>query len=492
MSENSDSGSDDARITNGKAGDDDVCRDFMRNVCRRGKRCKYSHPNSGGAGGENSSDMGSSSKPEPTFCHDFQNTGCHRPTCKFLHCTREEEEHFHQTGQLPQRLHQNGPQSGNSSNNNNNHSDIPVCRDYMKGECKRGAKCKYRHLNNDFHHHDGDSCSASSRNDGHGGVGRPDLGHRPHDLRGDLRGPHHPNDQRPSHNHHGSFNNFDDHFDKFDRFEYSHSGPDGPQLKRRRVDMDGYNGNAGSGGSNSGSYESRYGLGGPSLRPVSYQYQVLEEENTALRRRVEDLKKQVADLTATNEVLLEQNARMRVSKSAAVNAVHMQASQALGPPPVTLSLAAMGQAATLQASALSAHLNPNLSQQIALNSDMATQHALQSAAHRMAREIQQQQQQQHQASQNNRVQGGPQNPNMGVPLTLNPTVTLNPSLASLSLPQNNLVAVSLPSLVSSLQGVGHPGCSMAQNFCPPSNPLVSYPIMSQDMRCAVAPSSMAH
>ena len=28
-----------------RSNDDRVCRDYLRNVCRRGKRCKYMHPN---------------------------------------------------------------------------------------------------------------------------------------------------------------------------------------------------------------------------------------------------------------------------------------------------------------------------------------------------------------------------------------------------------------------------------------------------------------
>lgn len=35
--------------TNATNGDkESICRDFMRNVCTRGKRCKYSHPESKG------------------------------------------------------------------------------------------------------------------------------------------------------------------------------------------------------------------------------------------------------------------------------------------------------------------------------------------------------------------------------------------------------------------------------------------------------------
>jgi hypothetical protein len=36
------------------------------------------------------------------FCHDFQNKGsCGRSTCKFLHCSRVEEEEFRASGYLP-------------------------------------------------------------------------------------------------------------------------------------------------------------------------------------------------------------------------------------------------------------------------------------------------------------------------------------------------------------------------------------------------------
>lgn len=472
MSVNSDSGSDDVRQTTIANGDEDVCRDFLRNVCRRGKRCKYRHPS-----GESGIDMGATSKPEPTFCHDFQNTGCHRPTCKFLHCTREEEEHYHQTGQLPQRLQQQQQQQqpaqpgmggANCGGHNTGHSEIPVCRDYMKGECKRGVKCKYRHLgNNDY------DCD----------VSRADSHQPPPPHRSDMR--QHPSDLRNNHNH--NYNSYDDGYDKFERYEYGqghgpcHDGPPGA-LKRRRMDMDGYGGGGGG-----GAYESRFGPGLGGARPVSYQYQVLEEENAALRRRVEELKKQVADLTATNEVLLEQNARLRVSKTTTVNTVQVPVSQTLSPT-VTLGLTGMGQAAALQAQAatLGAHLNSSLTQQIALNSDMATQHALQSAAQRMAREIHQQQQQQVAAAAAAVAATTPSRPQPGAPPNLG-APTMNPPLASLSLPQNNMVTVSLPSLVSQV-----PGASMSQNLGTPSNPLVSYPIMSQDMRCAVVPSSMAH
>lgn len=54
---------------------------------------------------------------------------------------------------------------------------------------------------------------------------------------------------------------------------------------------------------------------------------VLEDENVLLRKKIEELKKQVSDLTATNEFLLDQNAQLRMSgkRTANVTAVTVPA-----------------------------------------------------------------------------------------------------------------------------------------------------------------------
>lgn len=81
---------------------DSVCRDFLRNTCRRGKRCKYQHsspePEEPINNNNNNSSSGCSSV---LFCHDFQNKGCPRRNCRFVHCSREEEEVFRESGRLP-------------------------------------------------------------------------------------------------------------------------------------------------------------------------------------------------------------------------------------------------------------------------------------------------------------------------------------------------------------------------------------------------------
>lgn len=54
----------------------------------------------------------------------------------------------------------------------------------------------------------------------------------------------------------------------------------------------------------------------PRKRPrdaMDSDYRYLMEENVSLRRKVSELQKDVADLRATNDILLEQNARYRRS-----------------------------------------------------------------------------------------------------------------------------------------------------------------------------------
>ncbi|KAH9513234.1 hypothetical protein Btru_034437 [Bulinus truncatus] len=368
MSNKSDSGSEDTSPVNGGSGgqyDDDICRDYMRHVCNRGKRCKYRHP-------------ALDDRPEPparhdlTFCHDYQNNGCNRPNCKFLHCSRDEEEYFHRTGLLPSRL--------NYSNSTGSHLkvDVPLCRDYLNGDCKRGSKCKYRH----------ESEKASGEYD----------------------------------HHHQHRRGGDRHYDY------------GAGVKRRRADDD---------------YDHiRSGIG----------YSLLEDENTMLRRRIEELKKQVSDLTAINEVLLDQNARYRISKAAA--SLHVPSNQ-------TLPAMALGATVTPgHAQASINQMNSALTQQVALNSDLATQHAI--AAQRMAAAVAQSR--------------APQSA-----MAVNPSVTLTQNVASaLALTQSNMT-VSMATMPQ-LQ-VAH---SLTQNLGAPSTTLVSYPIMSHSMRSAVEPSSLTH
>ncbi|GAA57283.1 zinc finger CCCH domain-containing protein 10 [Clonorchis sinensis] len=82
-------------------------------------------------------------RSERIFCHDYQNSICRRPACKFLHYSREDEEVFRLTGLLPNELDQNH----DGSNPNSTVEEMPpVCKDYLNGICSRGPACKYRHI----------------------------------------------------------------------------------------------------------------------------------------------------------------------------------------------------------------------------------------------------------------------------------------------------------------------------------------------------------
>ncbi|KAF4800754.1 Zinc finger CCCH domain-containing protein 10 [Turdus rufiventris] len=223
------------------AGADDICRDFLRNVCKRGKRCRFRHPDISEV-----TNLGVR-KNEFIFCHDFQNKECVRLNCRFIHGTKEDEDCYKKTGELPPRLRQKVAAGLGLSPADlpNSKEEVPICRDFLKGDCQRGAKCKFQHLQRDYEY------EARGREQGLGPGGR-------------------------------RYEPYDGLYD-----------PDEPVLKRRRAE---------------GLYESyEYGF----ASPRAVEYRLLEEENVLLRKRVEDLKKQVNNLLATNEVLLEQNAQFR-------------------------------------------------------------------------------------------------------------------------------------------------------------------------------------
>lgn len=386
MSESSEKMSDHSESGSDSGNNNDICRDFLRNVCRRGQRCKYRHP-----GEQETNEFKKIS--EYTFCHDFQNNGCRRANCKFLHCTREEEEHARQTGELPARVMQAAALGIGV-----NHAEmvakggVPICKDNLKGDCHRGVSCKYRHISSAEYEY------LQRKSEGRSDIPVYEKNHR-----------------------------------AFDRFEFEQD------VKRRRMDADYPN-------EGFRPYENRYPPLSPNSKPLSYQ--LLEDENSMLRKKVEELKKQVADLTATNEVLLEQNARYRVSKTN-----------------ILQTLNSAGVQAAIQASTLNP-LNTSLAQQIALSSDLSTitqqQQALQQ---RMVREM---------------AGGQPAQCSIAAPPTLN--------TATLSLNPPPIVPVSLPQTLSGLQPSNNQ--SLAQNIEMNGASLVSYPIVSQGMRMTA--SSLAH
>jgi len=245
-------------------GSEDICRDFLRNVCTRGNRCKFKHPNS-----EESWIASQHISARPTgliFCHDFQNTHCNRPLCKFIHGTRQDEEHYKVTGELPKPVHPLTSSKGNFPDSMNE-IDIPLCKDYLKGECQRGKKCKFRHFE-------------PARSDTKNRHERPENYDTPDAKRR--------------------------HFGVIDFCSRNHSP--------HQFECGSFRENSTL---NQCHYNQMVSSNPPSHLPLlkgSKQVElcVLHEENLLLRKKVEDLKKQVSDLMATNEFLLDQNAHMRI------------------------------------------------------------------------------------------------------------------------------------------------------------------------------------
>ena len=83
-------------------------------------------------------------------------------------------------------------------------------------------------------------------------------------------------------------------------------GSEPPPMKRRRGDFD-PRGSAGGGGGGPMAYSSE-----PPNHAMA-DMDMLQQENMLLKSRVEELKKQVQELTTTNNFLLEQNAQLRLS-----------------------------------------------------------------------------------------------------------------------------------------------------------------------------------
>lgn len=203
--------------------------------------------------------------------------------------------------------------SQNSDDNNDTNNNTPdkegvkdsICRDYQRGVCTRGSKCKFKHpdgmgteLTNspmicrDFQN---GKCQRSSCKYLHLSNSEEKIFLRTGQIppKRDTYGPVRGEPTRAGPN------------DAICKDFLNRKCSRGQGCRYRHVYEDSSEGDYGS-----------YGFDGPygKRRRESYEgqsYYYLVDENESLRRRVADLQKQVTDLKATNEVLLEQNAKYR-------------------------------------------------------------------------------------------------------------------------------------------------------------------------------------
>jgi len=236
--------------------DANICRDYMRNVCTRGKKCKYNHPEK-----EESNAAATLLQDSIVFCHDFQNRNdCSRQRhCRFIHCRKEEEEEFKRSGFLPPHIRDQAITKGVAPDLPALYGARPICKDFLKGDCRRSRNCRFRHLSPRQYDMEMSNC----------------------------------------------YTEYDDGYGAYDGYEM-------PPMKRRRDDFPDVGG---------GHYGGAYGgdlpprplpRGGPPSHSLA-DMDMIQQENMLLKSRVEELKKQVSELTTTNNFLLEQNAQLRSS-----------------------------------------------------------------------------------------------------------------------------------------------------------------------------------
>ncbi|XP_073708265.1 zinc finger CCCH domain-containing protein 10-like [Garra rufa] len=468
---------------------DGVCRDFLRNVCKRGKRCRFRHPDFNEV-----PDLGVQ-KNEFIFCHDHQNKECVRTNCRFVHGSKEDEDYYKKTGELPLRLRGKVAAGMGLSPTDLplSRGEVPICRDYLKGECQRGNKCKFRHVRKDYEYEapprggvgcmmgvtSGVSGMVNTSGGGAGGVGGacggisglvgggvgnymgmgcPSMGGcRDQGLSGAGVGSlsgcmsigtvgHRRYDRGPCSVYDPLFEN--------GMFE---AGPvEAPvdhttlQLKRRR--LEGLRLTDGAGG--------HYDLGVQttlSTRPL--EYRLLEEENALLRKRVEELKKQVSNLIATNEVLLEQNAQFRSqTKVLTLSSTPAPSEQSMAPPVGSVS---------------------------SYNHGIAQTHTTLSSAGLQPRPV----------TQQDLVapSGAPTAPQANTAPPTAPPPHLNPDPISAALAQTIAQGMAPPvSMAPVAVSVAPVAVSMAQplpgiTMSHATTPMVTYPIASQSMRITTLP-----
>jgi len=253
--------------------EDNVCRDFLRNVCRRGDRCKYTHP------AETAPEVlecAAKLQDKMEFCHDFQNGRCHRTNCKFIHCNGEIEQEFKSSGYLPPSVRDQVINKGVAVDFPATNGGIPICKDYLKGKCNRENRCKFRHVNAMEYDMEMNAFTNRRRSNPFG------YGYFEEDMMYERRGP-----------------------------GYS-------QERKRRclTDMEGPMSSEGT----------------PMGGPPPHAFQMVQDENHQLRIQIQELEKRVSDLTATNEFLLDQNAQLRMGVKTPVSGPPISRPSVSGPP----------------------------------------------------------------------------------------------------------------------------------------------------------------
>ncbi|KAG7215278.1 hypothetical protein INR49_020513 [Caranx melampygus] len=463
---------------------DGVCRDFIRNVCKRGKRCRFRHPDFNEV-----PDLGVQ-KNEFIFCHDYQNKECMRSNCRFVHGSKEDEDYYKKTGELPLRLRGKVAARLGLSPMDLPHSrgEVPICRDFLTGECQRGNKCKFRHVKKDYEYEPSRVGVGGVMGPGASGMVNPGEGwveeaaapvEECRDLYVRDRGSGRRwNERVPVDKFFGQR--------RYDRSSCSVYDPllenglfdagsleasmdhTALQLKRRRLE-----GLRLADGNGSGHYELGVQAALPS-RPLEYRF--LEEENSLLRKRVEELKKQEPQSDS------EDGEKIRFTHKSFKSHRHKRGSPGAERP---VSEPGQGDDAVLHPCAHRAESGTPVGAVSSYNHSIAQTHTTLSSAGLQPRPV----------TQQDLVAptGAPAAPPTNAAPPTAPPPHLNPEITPLSAALAQTIGMAPPvSMAPVAVSVAPVAVSMTQplpgiTMSHATTPMVSYPIASQSMRITTLP-----
>lgn len=234
------------------------------------------------------------------FCHDFQNNKCPRINCKFLHYTIDEEEHYRKYGEF--LIHQGSTNGGDNNDFSNSKNLI------------NGVGCK--------NYSDSSGADYSSEYSGFFNNSNSSNGNRtlPSLLDSELfNNPCQQQRMEACHCHNdrgfsNGTNSFRNNLKRMNNSQDREFLQQAPNFKRSREDE---------------------------LMTVLRRF---EEEHLMLKRRVEANELKIAELRASNEYLMTQNAQLRISTvqvSRVVNPVTVTQTQSQQSTPVKVINATM-------------------------------------------------------------------------------------------------------------------------------------------------------
>ncbi|TRY80048.1 hypothetical protein TCAL_09797 [Tigriopus californicus] len=302
---------------------EDECRDYLRNICSRGNKCKFYHPTPSERAqkevppiqrevpisplikpmdSELNDALDKRLQDSVVFCHDFLNKGdCVRSHCRFIHCNLEEEAEYKRSGYFPPHVRDQAIRKGVAPDMPVHFGGRPICKDFVKGDCVRN-QCRFRHLTSQQYDLELDRMLRQP-----GGPPGSGLQNTPEGPYMFERGPN------PG-------------------FYQSALLTNNNLEKKRRIDET---------------------LVQYTRQQVQSDHdrnliEMLQHENLLLKQKLDELKKQVQDLSTTNEFLLDQNAHLRLGvKQATTSVVSVAAGQAPtqltaslppNPPPISLGI----------------------------------------------------------------------------------------------------------------------------------------------------------